>query len=78
VSVTHLDDFHAQAVMAFGIAERPEALLADSGYWSIANLTEIPSGRVPRRTCGAKALVAALPKRVVCQVTPRSGRFAPD
>jgi Transposase DDE domain len=25
-----------------GIAERPEVLLADSGYWSIANLTTIP------------------------------------
>jgi transposase len=27
---------------AAGIAERPGVLLADSGYWSIANLTEIP------------------------------------
>jgi hypothetical protein len=27
---------------AGGIEERPGALLADSGYWSIANLTEIP------------------------------------
>jgi Transposase DDE domain len=27
---------------ASGIEERPEALLADSGYWSIANLTGIP------------------------------------
>src|SRR6266536_5985072 len=25
-----------------GIGERPDMLLADSGYWSIANLTEIP------------------------------------
>jgi transposase len=27
---------------AAGIAERPDTLLADSGYWSIANLTQIP------------------------------------
>jgi transposase len=27
---------------AAGIAERPDTLAADSGYWSIANLTEIP------------------------------------
>jgi transposase len=33
----------AATLSAAGIAERPEALLADSGYWSIANLTEIPS-----------------------------------
>jgi hypothetical protein len=26
---------------AAGIEERPATLLADSGYWSIANLTEI-------------------------------------
>jgi hypothetical protein len=32
----------ASTLAAAGIAERPEALLADSGYWSIANLTEIP------------------------------------
>ena len=28
---------------AAGIAERPATLLADSGYWSIANLTTIPN-----------------------------------
>jgi transposase len=33
----------AATLAAAGIAERPEALLADSGYWSIANLTEIPN-----------------------------------
>jgi hypothetical protein len=27
---------------AAGIQERPDTLLADSGYWSIANLTKIP------------------------------------
>jgi transposase len=27
---------------AAGIDERPDALLADSGYWSIANLTQLP------------------------------------
>ena len=27
---------------AAGIPERPQTLLADCGYWSIANLTEIP------------------------------------
>src|SRR5919198_3229261 len=31
----------AATLAAAGIDERPEALLADSGYWSIANLTEI-------------------------------------
>jgi Transposase DDE domain len=31
----------AATLAAAGIAERPEALLADSGYWSIANLTAI-------------------------------------
>jgi transposase len=36
---------HATAVTlaAAGIAERPEAALADSGYWSIDNLTAIPN-----------------------------------
>jgi transposase len=33
----------AATLAAGGIAERPEAALADSGYWSIANLTEIPN-----------------------------------
>jgi transposase len=33
----------AATLGAAGIADRPEALLADSGYWSIANLTEIPN-----------------------------------
>jgi transposase len=28
---------------AAGIAERPDTLAADSGYWSIANLTQIPN-----------------------------------
>jgi transposase len=32
----------AATLAAAGIDERPEALLADSGYWSIGNLTEIP------------------------------------
>jgi Transposase DDE domain len=31
----------ATTLAAAGIDERPEALLADSGYWSIANLTQI-------------------------------------
>jgi transposase len=31
----------AATLAAAGIVERPDALLADSGYWSIANLTEI-------------------------------------
>ena len=30
-------------LVAAGIRERPGALLADSGYWSIANLTAIPN-----------------------------------
>jgi transposase len=33
----------AATLAAAGIKERPEAALADSGYWSIANLTEIPN-----------------------------------
>jgi hypothetical protein len=32
----------AATLAAAGIAERPGTLLADSGYWTIANLTEIP------------------------------------
>jgi hypothetical protein len=32
----------AATLAAAGIGERPEVLLADSGYWSIANLTTIP------------------------------------
>jgi Transposase DDE domain len=32
----------AATLAAAGIAERPEAALADSGYWSIDNLTAIP------------------------------------
>ncbi len=31
-----------QTLRAAGIPERPRTLLADSGYWSIANLTTIP------------------------------------
>jgi transposase len=31
-----------QTLAAAGIPERPETVLADSGYWSIANLTSIP------------------------------------
>jgi hypothetical protein len=31
-----------QTLAAAGIAERPATVLADSGYWSIANLTTIP------------------------------------
>jgi hypothetical protein len=33
----------AATLTAAGIHARPSALLADSGYWSIANLTEIPT-----------------------------------
>jgi hypothetical protein len=33
----------AATLAAAGIAERPGRLLADSGYWTIANLTEIPN-----------------------------------
>jgi hypothetical protein len=32
----------AATLAAAGIAERPGGLAADSGYWSIANLTKIP------------------------------------
>jgi hypothetical protein len=32
----------ATTLAAAGIDDRPGTLLADSGYWSIANLTEIP------------------------------------
>ena len=32
----------AATLAAAGIQDRPETLAADSGYWSIANLTEIP------------------------------------
>jgi hypothetical protein len=33
----------AATLAAAGIQERPGTLVADSGYWSIANLTEIPN-----------------------------------
>jgi hypothetical protein len=33
----------AVTLAAAGIAERPGTLLADCGYWTIANLTQIPS-----------------------------------
>ena len=33
----------AATLAAAGINDRPETALADSGYWSIANLTEIPT-----------------------------------
>jgi transposase len=33
----------AATLAAAGIPERPATLLADSGYWTIANLTEIPN-----------------------------------
>jgi hypothetical protein len=33
----------AATLVAAGIAERPETALADSGYWSIDNLTTIPN-----------------------------------
>jgi transposase len=32
----------AATLAAAGIEERPDVLLADSGYWSIANLTQLP------------------------------------
>jgi transposase len=32
----------AATLAAAGITERPDTVLADSGYWSIANLTQIP------------------------------------
>jgi hypothetical protein len=32
----------AATLAAAGIAQRPDTLLADSGYWSIANLTQLP------------------------------------
>ena len=35
----------ATTLAAAGIDDRPKAALADSGYWSIANLTEIPNAR---------------------------------
>jgi transposase len=34
----------ATTLAAAGIEERPDVLLADSGYWSIANVTQIPGG----------------------------------
>jgi transposase len=36
-------DATAATLGSAGIAERPGMLLADSGYWTIANLTEIPN-----------------------------------
>ena len=35
-------DATAATLAAAGITQRPGALLADSGYWTIANLTQIP------------------------------------
>ena len=32
----------AATLAAAGIADRPGTLLADSGYWTIANLTQLP------------------------------------
>jgi Transposase DDE domain len=37
----------ATTLAAAGIDERPEAALADSGYWSIANLKEMPNAPDP-------------------------------
>jgi hypothetical protein len=37
----------AATLAAAGIPGRPGTLLADSGYWTIANLTELPT----RRSC---------------------------
>jgi hypothetical protein len=37
----------ATTLAAAGIAERPETLLADCGYWTIANLTQT----LMRRSC---------------------------
>jgi transposase len=34
----------ATTLTAAGIADRPETVLADCGYWSIANLTDLPDG----------------------------------
>jgi Transposase DDE domain len=36
-------DATAATLAAAGIAERPDTLAADSGYWSIANLTQLPN-----------------------------------
>jgi hypothetical protein len=38
-------DAAAATLGAAGIAERPGTVLADSGYWTIANLTELPTPR---------------------------------
>jgi hypothetical protein len=35
-------DATAATLVAAGVPERPDTLLADSGYWTIANLTQIP------------------------------------
>jgi hypothetical protein len=35
-------DATTATLAAAGIAERPATLLADAGYWTIANLTQIP------------------------------------
>jgi DDE family transposase len=57
-----------QTLAAAEIQDRPGTLLADSGYWSIANLTSIPdppscsSGR-PRPAAPASPAGTASPRR---------------
>ncbi len=59
-------DATAVTLGAAGIVERPGMLLADSGYWTIANLTEIPDAPellIPRPGTAGRASPARTTSR---------------
>jgi hypothetical protein len=65
----------ATTLAAAGIDQRPGTLLADSGYWSIANLTKIqgaPELLIPRPSMPARAS----PARTASRPSPAANRCA--
>jgi hypothetical protein len=66
----------AATLASAGIDQRPEAALADSGYWSIGNLTAIPTRRSSSsRRPGTAA--RASPARTASRPSPRATACAP-
>jgi hypothetical protein len=62
----------AATLAAAGIAERPGTLLADCGYWTIANLTQLPDAPellIPRPATVARASPARTSSRQSPRVT---------
>jgi hypothetical protein len=63
-------DATAATLTAAGVQDRPGTLLADCGYWTIANLTALPDapGLIPP----AKHAANASPARTASRQSPRA------